>query len=1241
MKKLLVVAAAAFAALVTSSAFAADVYLVEENPNAEAPYDTWEKAATTLADALASLGSGMTLHVRNGTYAITGAFTLDSGKAIVSENGPEKTIFQSKSFSTPAITVKGEGSRLSGVTVKGLTAPGNKFGGVELYSGGEISNCAFLNASHGNAAPGTMRMYGGLLADCLFQNSQRGSGAGATSSTALSISAGTMERCRVIDSWGDGGSVKYGAVYVYGTGVVRNTVVAGSCQPGYTGFYLGGSGRVESCTVANNESTSTSQNAAVYIASLTASVSNTVVVGNCDVFGARTGIDGIEGFEACVTDCYTAEDVDPRFQAAIGGDYRLLPDSPCIRSDGTTYGAYGFELPSGTGAAVFRRLIGDWRFAPQTNELSAVITPDGATCDPATCYWTFDGTEPSAANHQAVGLTVTNAFGVGSATVRFRATVDGEAVAVDKADWFDVKNGYVYVDKNSANPQAPYSTWETAAKTHGDGCSALQAHMVMVMADGSYKLTVNQQLTPPRYTTIRSVNGPEKVTILPFNGNAGRAFNLTYPKNRIEGITFTGNGRASPLAIEAAANATVSNCIFKDLANSVLASPALPAASGRIVDCLFKNSAGVPSTGLPVVLNATGQTVVDRCVFDGNVKGIDAGKTYCGIISVSGGAVVRNSLFINNSMPVYSAIYVGADGTAENCTVVKNTTKIAKADNADASAVYAADPSAKVVNVLAVGNMDVTGGVAANMAAASGAEDCFTTCREADSVTDGNIKFADPTADDFSLQAKSVCVNAGTTLDWMDGALDLAGNPRVRAEKVDIGAYEYTPSGEVGVTLSFQSLDGRKFAPSKYEFAAEVTPEGAECDPATCYWTFDGREPTAQDHDATGLAVTNTLGVGTVTVRFRATVNGQAVAADQEDWFTMRNEFVYVNAANTTPESPYDMWEKAAKNITEAFAVFSESMTMLVTNGTYVGGRSGMTLPQNATVRSLNGPSVTRINKFPENNCGRIFNLSNFGATLTGFTISSGDTAGALSMSGMGAVISNCVCRDIGMTWTTVLSATGGTVVDCVFTNCTGCESYEDMGIAVTASGANTLIDRCVFNGNYYRTVTSKKRAHGAVRVSGGATVRNSLFTDNTAPFFPAIWVGADSHAENCTVVRNASIQTNSVDSDVGAVYAADATASVVNVLTVGNTDGEDATANASGEAGAFDHCFTEGDPLFRDPEKSNFRLKSVSPCLNRGAVLPWMADATDLDGNPRIRQSKPDLGCYEGLLKGLTILVR
>ena len=39
---------------------------------------------------------------------------------------------------------------------------------------------------------------------------------------------------------------------------------------------------------------------------------------------------------------------------------------------------------------------------------------------------------------------------------------------------------------------------------------------------------------------------------------------------------------------------------------------------------------------------------------------------------MSGGAVVRNSLFINNSMPVYSAIYVGADGTAENCTVVDN-----------------------------------------------------------------------------------------------------------------------------------------------------------------------------------------------------------------------------------------------------------------------------------------------------------------------------------------------------------------------------------------------------------------------------------------------------------------------------------------------------------------------------------------------------------------------------------------
>ena len=45
---------------------------------------------------------------------------------------------------------------------------------------------------------------------------------------------------------------------------------------------------------------------------------------------------------------------------------------------------------------------------------------------------------------------------------------------------------------------------------------------------------------------------------------------------------------------------------------------------------------------------------------------------------------------------------------------------------------------------------------------------------------------------DYHLQCISPCINAGTNQDWMVGATDLDGNPRLDAcGRVDMGAYEY------------------------------------------------------------------------------------------------------------------------------------------------------------------------------------------------------------------------------------------------------------------------------------------------------------------------------------------------------------------------------------------------------------------------------------------------------------------
>ena len=68
------------------------------------------------------------------------------------------------------------------------------------------------------------------------------------------------------------------------------------------------------------------------------------------------------------------------------------------------------------------------------------------------------------------------------------------------------------------------------------------------------------------------------------------------------------------------------------------------------------------------------------------------------------------------------------------------------------------------------------------------------------------------------------------------------------------------------------------------------------------------------------------------------------------------------------------------------------------------------------------------------------------------------------------------------------------------------------------------------------------------------------------------------------------------------------------------------------------------GNPKFVDEANGDYRLAATSPCREKGIVLDWMADATDLNGNPRLvnilgkvaADALPDLGCYECQVRGI-----
>ena len=68
-------------------------------------------------------------------------------------------------------------------------------------------------------------------------------------------------------------------------------------------------------------------------------------------------------------------------------------------------------------------------------------------------------------------------------------------------------------------------------------------------------------------------------------------------------------------------------------------------------------------------------------------------------------------------------------------------------------------------------------------------------------------------------------------------------------------------------------------------------------------------------------------------------------------------------------------------------------------------------------------------------------------------------------------------------------------------------------------------------------------------------------------------------------------------------------------------------------------------DPLFRNAAAGNFKIPSVSPCVDAGTNQLWMArgqaTATDFDGNPRIANKLVDIGAYETATTASILIVR
>lgn len=280
------------------------------------------------------------------------------------------------------------------------------------------------------------------------------------------------------------------------------------------------------------------------------------------------------------------------------------------------------------------------------------------------------------------------------------------------------------------------------------------------------------------------------------------------------------------------------------------------------------------------------------------------------------------------------------------------------------------------------------------------------------------------------------------------------------------------------------------------------------------------------------------------------------------------NQTISVSAASTNPVPPFLSWDTAATNFASAMTIASEGMTIRVAPGTY---QEGLTISKGIRLASVDGPHATTI----RGNGGRCITITDPNAVVSGFTITGGrnqDGAG-VHMSQASARVENCI---------------------------------------VVGNGAET-------NSPYQDTVT----------LSGGGifggSARNCLITSNflyvTTParysFANACGAGtASCMAENCTVVGNTAGVNGYYEYAWGGCHGGSST----NCIIVSNP-------GTTGWHGSFDSS-NMGDPGFADD--GEYHLAPSSPCINAGSNQEWMADATDLDGDPRILGGTVDIGCYE-----------
>ena len=540
------------------------------------------------------------------------------------------------------------------------------------------------------------------------------------------------------------------------------------------------------------------------------------------------------------------------------------------------------------------------------------------------------------------------------------------------------------------------------------------------------------------------------------------------------------------------------------------------------------------------------------------------------------------------------------------------------------------------------------------------------------------------------LRAGSPCIDAGVPQAWMGSGVDIAGRARINGGAVDIGAFEYYSGTQTGALTAACTASWTMVAPGfPVRFTAHIGGNAS-----SSAWTFgDGQgaanQPVTTHAFATAGTYSVVLRASNAAYSAAATVTVQ-VATQTVYYVSPTGAHTapfasWANAATTI---------QAAVNVAPPGSTVLVNDGRYATGGISnwpvrhsLSNRVAVYKP--LALRSVNGPAATIIagafhptgtNGSSAVRCVALVD----GATLSGFTLTNGATTtdadeslgGGVFCLGTNVVVSNCVVAGNA-------SATyGGGTYGGTFYNCTVASNrstyyaggvYAGMFYDCTLDGNQTAyrgggamdseLHRCILLRNvagdgggasdstlHNCTVSYNRAPTGRGGGVHGGRLYSCLLTGNLAGQAGGAAYGNydDSFCllDNCTVVGNLSSVNSSGSYEGGGTYWSMLRNCIVwnnyrksgsSSYTLSNTTlGTNVfTCTTPLPAGAGN--FTN-DPLFvasgtgygTNYTGGDLHLQDASPCLNTGTNQSWMADARDLDGNPRLGSGRVDMGAYE-----------